>query len=51
LNRTDGVISARIAFMTARLTIEADESRIGEIEPKAERIIRRIEPKVIMRRV
>lgn len=40
----DGVEHVAISFMTSRLTIEADESRLEEILQQAERCIRKIEP-------
>jgi copper chaperone CopZ len=51
INKIDGVASAKIVFMTQRLTIEADESVIASIEPMAEKAIKKIEPDVRMRRV
>lgn len=40
----EGVESASITFMTAKLTIEADESLMDEIITKAQKIIKKIEP-------
>ncbi|MDR0309752.1 MAG: cation transporter [Candidatus Methanoplasma sp.] len=51
INKIDGVESARITFMTARLTIETDESMIGSIEQQAEKAVRKIESKVRLKRV
>ena len=50
VGKIDGVVSAKVVFMTQKLTIEADESRIGEIEPLAEKAVKRIEPDVKLRR-
>ena len=50
INKIDGVLSARIVFMTQRLTVEADESEIGRIEPMIEKAAKRIEPNVKLRR-
>ncbi|MDR1405207.1 MAG: cation transporter [Candidatus Methanoplasma sp.] len=50
VNKIDGVESAKVAFMTTRLTLEADESRIDSIEPKISKCIRKIEPHIKMRR-
>jgi len=50
INKIDGIVSARIVFMTQRLTIEADESEIGRIEPMVEKAVKRIEPNVKLRR-
>lgn len=40
----EGVESASITFMTAKLIIEADESLMDEIITKAQKIIKKIEP-------
>lgn len=50
INKIEGVDSARLAFMTLRLTIETDGSDIAEIEAKAGKIIKKIEPGVRMRK-
>ena len=50
INKIEGVGSAKIAFMTQRLTVEADESEIGRIEPIIEKAIRKIESDVKLRR-
>jgi len=50
LNKIAGVASARIVFMTQRLTIEADESEMERIEPMVEKAIKRIEPDIKLRR-
>lgn len=44
INKIDGVESATVSFMTQKLTIEADESRIDEIMKKAVKACRKIEP-------
>ncbi|MCL2032829.1 MAG: cation transporter [Methanomassiliicoccaceae archaeon] len=51
INKIDGVVSAKLVFMTLRLTVEADEAEIGSIEPKIEKAIKRIESGVKLRRV
>jgi copper chaperone CopZ len=51
IKKIDGVTSATIVFMTTRLTIEADESKISAIEEKAASEIKKIESDVRMRRV
>lgn len=44
IREIEGVESASITFMTAKLTIEADESLMDEIITKAQKIIKKIEP-------
>ena len=39
-----GVSGARVNFMTQRLTLEADEERMGGLMKDAQAIIRSIEP-------
>jgi Cation transport ATPase len=51
IRKMDGIASVKIIFMTARLTIEADESQITELEEKMEKTIRKIESDVKLKRV
>jgi len=51
INKLDGVTSARIVFMTQRLTFETDEPDINNLEQKIEKIIKKIEPDVKLRKV
>jgi Cation transport ATPase len=51
IRKMDGIDSVKIIFMTTRLTIEADESRIAELEEKIEKTIRKIESDVKLKRV
>lgn len=44
ISKIDGVESAAVSFMTQKLTIEADESRLDEIIKKAAKICKKIEP-------
>ncbi len=39
-----GVAAARVNFMTQKLTLEAEEARMGELALQADRIIRSVEP-------
>lgn len=39
----DGVTSASLSFMTAKLTIEGDEAKMPQIIEAAGRIVRRVE--------
>jgi Cation transport ATPase len=51
INKIEGITSAKIVFMTARLTIEADESRITELEEKIEKAVKKIESDVKLKKV
>jgi len=51
IRKMDGIVSVKIIFMTARLTVEADEARIAELEEKMEKVIKKIESGVKLRRV
>jgi Cation transport ATPase len=51
VRKIDGVISSKVVFMTARLTIESEASDIEIIEEKADKAIRKIESNVRMKRV
>ena len=51
ISKIDGVSSASIVFMTTRMTIDADETKIKSIEAEAEKMIRKIEPDVRMKKV
>lgn len=42
--KIDGVNSATVSFMTQKLKIEADESRIEDIMKAAAKVCRRVEP-------
>jgi len=50
IKKIDGVVSAKVVFMTTRLTIETDAD-IGPIETKAQEAVKKIEPDVRLRRV
>jgi len=51
VRKIDGVISSKVVFMTARLTIESEPSDITTIEEKVDKAIRKIESNVRMKRV
>lgn len=51
INKIDGIDSAKVTFMTAKLTVDADESLIGSLEEKIDKAIRKIESQVRMKRV
>lgn len=44
INKIDGVVSARVVFITQKLIIEADDERFDEIMKECAKICRRIEP-------
>jgi len=46
VGKISDVESAKVSFMTMKLTIEADEGNIEEIEPKIVKTVKKIEPKV-----
>lgn len=43
INKIDGVESATISFMTQRLTMEFDESRMDEILDSAEKACKKVD--------
>jgi len=51
ISKIKGVRSAKVVFMTMKLTIEADESDIAAIEAEAGKAVRKIEPDVVMKKV
>ena len=51
VRKIDGVISSKVVFITARLTIESEPSDITTIEEKVDKAIRKIESNVRMKRV
>ena len=44
INKIDGVIEAKVSFMTQKLTIEADERDFDKILKAAQKAIKKIEP-------
>lgn len=44
INKIDGVIEAKVSFMTQKLTIEADEMDFDKILKAAQKAIKKIEP-------
>ena len=44
INKIDGVIEAKISFMTQKLTIEADEKDFDKIIKAAQKAIKKAEP-------
>ena len=50
ISKLDGVSNASVNFMTAKMVLEADESKMTEVLSAAERIIKKIEPQVVLKR-
>lgn len=48
INKIDGVSSARVSFMTQKLTIDADDHRFNEIIKKAQKACKKIEPDCVI---
>mgnify|MGYP000871424287 CR=1 FL=1 len=46
INKIDGVQSATVNFMTTKMVIEGEDEKIETIVPAAEKIIKKIEPGV-----
>ncbi len=44
ISKIDGVVEAKISFMTQKLTIEADEKDFEKIIKAAQKAIKKIEP-------
>lgn len=44
IKKIDGVVDAKITFMTQKLVVEADDTRFDEIMDEAQSICRKIEP-------
>ena len=44
IKKIDGVVDAKITFMTQKLVVEADDARFDEIMDEAQSICRKIEP-------
>ncbi|HHY81589.1 MAG TPA: heavy metal transporter [Clostridiales bacterium] len=50
ISKLDGVKSASVNFITTKLTIEGEDDRMDEILKEAEKIIKKIEPDVVMKK-
>lgn len=50
INKLDGVMNANINFMTTKMLIEAEDDKMSVIIDNAEKIIKKIEPDVIIKR-
>jgi copper chaperone CopZ len=47
----DGVTSASVNFVTTKMVIEGDDTKIDEIVKAANDIVKRLEPDVIVKKV
>ena len=50
INDLNGVKDATVNFMTTKMVIEADDEKMDEILILAEKIIKKIEPQVVMKK-
>ena len=50
ISKLEGVSSATVNFVTTKLTIEGDESKMAQIVEFAAKIIKKLEPDVVMQR-
>ena len=48
IRKLEGVNSANVNFLTQKLTLDADETRLDFILDEAERIIKKIEPDCVL---
>ena len=48
--KLDGVSAASVNFMTTKLVIEGEESRMDEIMEQATAIVKKLEPDVVVRK-
>ncbi len=44
IGKIDGVVTASVAFMAQKLTVEAPDEIFEEVMKKAEKVIKKIEP-------
>lgn len=44
IKKIDGVVDAKVTFMTQKLVVEADDARFDEIMDETQSICRKIEP-------
>lgn len=51
INKIDGVKEATVNFFTSRLIIEGEDKKMPTIIQEAEKIIKKIEPQVVMKKV
>ena len=50
INKLDGVENAIVNFMTTKLVIEGEEDKMPAIMESAEKIIKKLEPQVVLKK-
>lgn len=50
VSKLDGVSTASVNFMTTKMVIEGDEGRMDEIMAEATKIVKKIEPDVVVKK-
>ena len=50
INELEGVNEATVNFMTTKLTIEGDSEKMSEIVESVEKIVKKFEPDVIVKK-
>lgn len=50
ISKLDGVKEATVNFMTSRLIIEGDDDKMPSIIEQAEKIVKKIEPDVVVKK-
>lgn len=48
--KLDGVSNASVNFMTTKLVVEAEDDKMTRVLEAAERIIKKIEPQVVLKK-
>ncbi|MDF2608702.1 MAG: cation transport ATPase [Lachnospiraceae bacterium] len=48
--KLEGVSNVAVNFMTTKMVIEADEDKMEQIIPEAEKIVKKIEPYVVVKK-
>lgn len=50
ISRIKGVNKVTVNFMTTKMTIDAEDEKMDDIQKEAEKIIKKLEPDVTMKR-
>ncbi len=50
ISKLDGVSNASVNFMTTKMVLEAEDDKMTEVLAAAEKIIKRIEPQVVLKK-
>ena len=50
INELDGVINASVNFMTTKIIIEGEDDKMPNIIEAAEKIVKKIEPDVVLKK-